>query len=94
MNQWLTEISQQLEIISDRDGIPVWSEPWQKAVDVTSHRRRDFFTTQIITLPEALSVGRYHLKIRVRDEKSGAETEESITFEMVADPKLTAKVPR
>jgi len=94
MNQWLTEISQQLEIISDSDGIPVWSEPWQKAVDVTSHRRHDFFTTQIITLPKALSVGRYHLKIRVRDEKSGAETEESITFEMVADPKLTAKVPR
>ena len=94
MNQWLTEISQQLEIISNSDGIPVWSEPWQKAVDVTSHRRHDFFTTQIITLPKALSVGRYHLKIRVRDEKSGAETEESITFEMVADPKLTAKVPR
>lgn len=94
MNQWLTEISQQLEIINDSDGIPVWSEPWQKAVDVTSHRRHDFFTTQIITLPKALSVGRYHLKIRVRDERSGAEAEESITFEMVADPKLAAKVPR
>jgi hypothetical protein len=94
MNQWLTEISQQLEIINDSDGIPVWSEPWQKAVDVTSHQRRDFFTTQIITLPKPLSVGRYHLKIRVRDERSGAEAEESITFEMVADSKLSAKVPR
>ncbi|MDY7107486.1 MAG: hypothetical protein SYC29_02510 [Planctomycetota bacterium] len=93
MNQWLTEISQQLEIINDSDGIPVWSEPWQKAVDVTSHRRRDFFTTQIITLPKALSVGKYHFKIRVRDNKSGAEAEESITFEMVADPKLAVKVP-
>jgi hypothetical protein len=94
MNQWLTEISQQLEIINDSDGIPVWSEPWQKAVDVTSHRRRDFFTTQIITLPKALSVGKYHFKIRVRDDRSGAEAEESITFEMVADPKLAVKVPR
>jgi len=41
-----------------------------------------------------LSVGRYHLKIQVRDETSGAESEESIGFEMVADPKLAASVPR
>jgi hypothetical protein len=91
-SQWVTELSQQLEIYSDLDGIPVWSEPWQKAVDVTNNRRRDFFTTQIITLPPALSVGRYHLKIRVRDEKSGAEAEASVPFEMVADPKLAGKV--
>jgi hypothetical protein len=91
--QWVTEVSQQLEIYSDRDGIPVWSEPWQKAADVTNNKRHDFFTTQIITLPKALSVGRYHLKIRARDEKTGAEAERSIAFEMVADPKLAAKVP-
>jgi hypothetical protein len=92
--QWVTEISQRLEIYSDRDGIPVWSESWQKAVDVTANQRRDFFTTQLITLPKALSVGRYHLKIQVRDEASEAEAEESIAFEMVADPKMAASVPR
>lgn len=90
--QWVTEISQQLEIYSDRDGIPVWSEPWQNAVDVTSKTRRDFFTTQLIALPPALSVGKYHLKIRVRDEHSGAEAEDSVPFEMVADPKLAATI--
>jgi hypothetical protein len=34
-------------------------------------------------------VGKYHLKVRMRDEKSGAEAETAITFEMVADPKMT-----
>jgi hypothetical protein len=33
-------------------------------------------------------VGRYHLKVRIRDEKSGAEAEGSIPFEMVADPRM------
>lgn len=89
---WVTILAQQLEIYSDRDGIPVWSDPWQKVSDLTSKRRRDFFTTQMITLPSALSVGRYHLKIRVRDEKSGAVAERSVPFEMVADPRLAATV--
>jgi hypothetical protein len=35
-------------------------------------------------------VGRYQLKVRVRDEKSAAEAETSIPFEMVADPKMAA----
>ena len=34
------------------------------------------------------------LKIRARDERSGAEAEVTIDFEMVADRKLAAKVPR
>ena len=89
--EFVTELSQQLIIYSDRDGIPVWTEDWQSAVDVTKNQRQDFFTVQVITLPKALSVGKYTLKIRVRDEKSGAETEGAIPFEMVADPKLAAK---
>jgi hypothetical protein len=87
--EYVTELSQQLTIYADRDGIPVWKEDWQAAVDVTKNKRRDFFTVQVITLPRALSVGKYHLKVRMRDEKSGAEAETAITFEMVADPKMT-----
>ncbi len=91
--QWVTELSQQLVIYSDRDGIPVWTAEWQPAVDVSKNRRQDFFTVQVITLPKALSVGRYQLKIRLRDEKSQAEAETAIEFEMVADPKLAARMP-
>jgi len=86
--QWVTELAQQLIIYSDRDGIPVWREEWLPVVDTSSKARQDFYTTQLVTLPTALSVGKYQLKIRLRDEQSGAEAEKSIEFEMVADPKL------
>lgn len=91
-NEWVTELSQQITIYSDRDGIPVWREDWQTAVDVTKNRRNDFFVVQIITLPKALGVGKYQLKVRVRDEKSKAEAEGAIHFELVADPKMAATV--
>jgi hypothetical protein len=91
-SEYVTEISQQLTIYNDRDGIPVWRGDWQAAVDVTKNKRQDFFTVQVITLPKALSVGKYHMKVRVRDEKSGAEAENSLDFEMVADPKMAAMV--
>ncbi len=86
--QWVTEISQQLVIYSDRDGIPVWREDWQAGVDASRNRREDFFVVQVVTLPKRLSVGRYQLKVRVRDEASGAEAETAISFEMVADPRM------
>ena len=92
--KWVTELSQELVIYSDRDGIPVWRENRQTAVDVSKNKRQDFFQRQIITLPKPLSVGKYQLKVRVRDEKSGAETEEVIIFEMVADSKLAATQAR
>lgn len=87
-NEYVTELSQQLTMYSDRDGIPVWKEDWQAATDVTRNKRQDFFTVQVITLPKPLSVGKYTLKVRVRDEKSKAEAETSIPFELVADAKM------
>lgn len=88
--QWVTELAQELVIYSDRDGIPVWSESWQSVVDVTRNKRQDFFTVQLVTLPAALSVGKYYLKVRMRDEATGAMAEKSIAFEMVADPRMAA----
>ena len=87
---WVTELSQQLVIYSDRDGIPVWREDWQTAVDKTNQKRHDYFQRQIVTLPKALSVGLYQLKVRLRDEQSGSEAEVAIPFEMVVDPRLAA----
>ena len=91
-SEWVTELAQELVIYSSHDGIAVWSETWQSVVDVTRNKRQDFFTVQLVTLPEALSVGRYHLKIRIRDEATGAMAERSIPFEMVADPRMAAPV--
>ena len=86
--QWLTQLSQQWVVYSDRDGIPVWREDWQVGVDMSRNRRDDFWIVQVITLPKDLSLGRYQLKIHIRDEMSGAEAETAIDFEMVADPRL------
>lgn len=88
--QWVTELSQQLVLYSDRDGIPVWREAWQPGHDTSRNRRGDFFVVQIITLPPQLSVGRYQLKVHVRDDKSRAEAEIAVELEMVADPRMTA----
>ncbi len=86
----MTEVAQQLVVISDRDGIPVWREDWQRGTDMSKNRREDFFIVQVITLPKRLSVGRYQLKIHIRDEQSGSEAEATLNFEMVADPKMTS----
>lgn len=92
--EWVTELSQQITIYADRDGIPVWrSGDMQTAIDRAQKQRNDFFLLQIITLPKALSVGKYHMKVHVRDEQSGAEAEDAIEFEMVADPKMAVRMP-
>ena len=86
---WVTELSQQLVIYSDRDGIPVWREDWQLGTDTSKNRREDFFIVQVITLPPRLSVGLYQFKIHIRDKRSGAEAEMTVEFEMVADSRMT-----
>jgi hypothetical protein len=88
--QWVTKLSQQLEVLSERDGIPVWREDWQAGVDLSRKRREDFFIVQVVTLPQRLAVGRYNLKIRIRDDRSGAEAEAAVDFDMLADPRMTS----
>jgi len=90
--QWVTAISQQVEIYNSADNVPVWSTEWQRVEDKVSVKRSDFHTIMPFTLEKALSVGRYHLKIRARDEHTRAEAETSLTFDMVADAKKAAKV--
>lgn len=87
-SKWVTKLSQKLVIYNDRDGLPVWKQDWRPVVDVTENKRKDFFVVQVITLTELLGLGRYQLKISLRDELSGAESETAIELEMVADPSL------
>ena len=44
---------------------------------------------QRIDLPANLSVGRYNLKVLVRDQRTGQEVERALPLEIVADAKLT-----
>lgn len=81
---WKTELSIELSILAERDGVPVWRRDWQTIVDVAASQRKDFFVTHIVAVPDALSVGAYVLKIRVRDEQTGALAERAVPFRMVA----------
>lgn len=92
-NEWVTDLSVELVIYSEIDGVPVWKQAWQPSPDVSKNRRKDFFLTQIITLSKSLSVGAYTLKVRVRDEKADAISEHSIRFQMLADPAMVASYP-
>jgi hypothetical protein len=64
-----------------------WRRPDQRVKDFSRNQRRDFFMVQIVDLPEALTVGAYTLKVRVKDLASdgNAEAEAVIPIDVVAD---------
>ena len=70
------------------------SRQWRSAEAVirdTSRTRRDFFLVQRIDLPANLSVGKYNLKVTVRDRlagEGGAEAELAVPIQIVADAGL------
>jgi len=90
--KWVTDLSQELSIYNTYDNIPVWRLDWQPATDVSATKLSDFFITHLITIPERLGVGRYTMKVRVRDEAAGSIAEAGIEFQIVADENLAAKI--
>jgi hypothetical protein len=54
-------------------------------VDTSRNKRRDFYLINRIELPSTLSIGRYQLKVIMRDLVSGAEAEAIIPIEIVAE---------
>jgi len=60
--------------------------------DRSRTRRRDFYIVQRIDLPANLSVGKYNLKVAVRDRHApgGAEAEAVVPIQIVADASLLA----
>ena len=70
-DRWALELSQEIHLYA-ADGSLQWFVKEQTHRDVSQSKRRDFFLVQRIDLPAELSVGRYTLKIIVRDK--GAAT--------------------
>ena len=83
------ELTQELSLWHDADGSAQWKHPEQTVVEVSRNRRRDFYLVQQVELPANLSVGKYNLKVSVRDRVSGAVDEAQIPIVIVADPALT-----
>lgn len=77
-----TEVSQTIVLFSS--GIQAWSVPKQSVVLPGKKPQRDLFLRQVIDLPANLTIGKYEMKIIVRDETDGSVAETILPLEIVA----------
>lgn len=56
------------------EDVLAWRKSDERISDFSSKRRRDFFVVQIIELPETLTIGRYSLKVVLRDTSMDADS--------------------
>jgi hypothetical protein len=87
-DKFAVELSQELQLIHDADGVKAWQRAEQPVVETSRSYRSDFYLVQNITLPHTLSIGAYKLKVIVRDKIGGHVDEFIIPLEVVADPTL------
>lgn len=90
---WVTELGQSLDLHHDADGSLQWRQTEQTVRDASRRRRSDYYLVQRVTLPATLSVGKYNLKVTVKDKVSGATAQARIPIQIVADASL-ATSPR
>jgi len=82
------KLSQELILFNESDGLAVWRQPEEQIVGEGRNQRRDFYVVQPTRLPARLGVGKYVLKVRVRDLQGGTRDEVSVPINVVADPAL------
>jgi hypothetical protein len=82
------KLKQEVVLFNASDGLAVWSHEPVTIRDRSRNQRRDFFTVQMVTLPERLSVGEYRLKVRVTDLQGGSVDETTVPVELVADEQM------
>ncbi|HYE60922.1 MAG TPA: hypothetical protein VD997_02905 [Phycisphaerales bacterium] len=79
------DLSQALSLYADPSGLLSWHRPARAVVETSRNKRRDFYVIQQIELPATLSIGRYNLKVTVKDRTSGSEAEAVLPISVVAD---------
>jgi len=89
---WTIDVSQELQLLRDPD-LQVYRQPPQIVRHRSRNRVRDFYLVDVLDLPATLSVGRYSLKVIVRDRNSGASDEANIPIRVVAQESLTMDRP-
>jgi hypothetical protein len=82
------KLAQELVLYNESDGLAVWRLPEEQITDESRNRRRDFYIVHPTRLPARLTVGKYVLKIRVRDLQGATRDEVGIPLQVVADPAL------
>lgn len=83
--QWEVRVSQAVTMYRDPD-VQVLHKPAQPIIQRSRRQVRDFYLIQRVDLPATLSVGRYTIKVAIRDQVSGSIDERNIPFEVVEDP--------
>lgn len=78
-------LTQELALYHAADGLLAWRQRAQEIDDFSRNLRRDFFVVQLIELPETLTVGSYRLKVTMEDAATGAQVEEIVPVDIVAD---------
>lgn len=84
----------EFQLYNERGSMLAWRRP-EERVNIRSDRpRSEVYLGTMIDLPDSLSVGRYQLKVVLRDHADGSEDERVIPIEIVADPRLTTRTTR
>jgi hypothetical protein len=91
-DQVSVEMSQAITLFHDPSGLQAKFIPPKTVVDTTRNKRRDFYLIQQIELPATLTIGKYNLKITVKDMSSGGEAEAVLPVKVVADSSAIARV--
>lgn len=88
---WSIDLVQSAKLYHDSDNLVVTDLGEQTVKDTSRDQRRDFCIARRIDLPANLSLGRYNLKVSVREPSNGATAEATIPIQIVADQGLTKK---
>ena len=78
------DVSQSISLFQDPSGMLAWHQPPKAMTDTNRSRRRDFYLIHRIDLPSTLSIGRYNLKVQVKDLGNEAQAEVVIPITVVA----------
>ncbi|MFI4916348.1 MAG: hypothetical protein ACIAS6_07580 [Phycisphaerales bacterium JB060] len=84
----------ELRLYNERGSMLAWRKPEERVAIRSDRPRTEIYLGTVIDLPASLSVGRYQLKVIVRDQADGSEDERVIPIEIVADPNLTSRTTR
>jgi len=88
--EWAVELGLELRLFNERGSMLAWRRPQERVVVTSDRRRREIYLGTRLTLPASLSVGRYRLKVILRDLADDSADERVIPIEIVADPRLAA----
>ncbi len=84
----------ELRLFNERGSMLAWRRPEERVAIRSDRPRTEVYLGTVIDLPASLSVGRYQLKVILRDLADGSEDERVIPIEIVADPRLTNRSTR